>query len=82
MFKWRKKQRARAAPVEGAKAPPPPPDRGPVREVLADGTIVEYSAATGRSILVPAGPARRGVDISAGAPGWSVWHGLRRWFGR
>jgi hypothetical protein len=40
--------------------------------VLPDGTIEEVSAA-GRSVLLPAAPTRRGLDVSVGAPGWSAW---------
>jgi hypothetical protein len=86
MFKWRKKQRARAAPVERARAraklpPPPPADQGPRRVTLPGGVVEEYSAATGRSIILPSTPARRGVDVRPSAPGWGGWTGLRRWFG-
>jgi hypothetical protein len=56
----------------------PPPGRGPVQTLLPDGTVEEISAAMGRSVLLPAGPSRRGVDASTGAVGWSPW---RRWFG-
>jgi hypothetical protein len=52
---------------------PPPAGRGPVQTLLPDGTIEEISAA-GRSIIIPAAPARpRGLDVSARAPGWSPW---------
>jgi hypothetical protein len=71
---WGRRKKARAAPVEKAKVkrpPPPPQNHGPVREVLSDGTIIEYSAATGRSVTLPATPARQGLDVRPGAPGWS-----------
>jgi hypothetical protein len=73
---WRKKTRKAPLP----KAPPPPPvDQGPRRTTLPDGTIIEESAATGRSVILPAGPARRGLDVRPSAPGWgAAW---RRWFG-
>ena len=81
MWKRRKKQRARAVPVERAKAklpPPPPQDHGPAREVMSDGTIIEYSAATGRSVIVPGTPARPGLDLRADAPGWEGRTEFRR----
>jgi hypothetical protein len=77
---WKRQKRARAVPVERgeAKLPPPPPqDYGPVREVMADGTIIEYSAATGRSVIVPGTPARQGLDVRAGALGWEGWQAFR-----
>jgi hypothetical protein len=76
---WRRKTR-KPTPAK-PKAPPPPPDNGPRRVILPDGTIEEYSAATGRSVIVPGTPARSGLDVRPSAPAWG-WQGLRRWFGR
>jgi hypothetical protein len=77
---WKRQKRARATLVERAKLPPPPPpqDYGPVREVQADGTVIEYSAATGRSIIVPSTPARSGLDLRPAAPAWGGWREIRR----
>jgi hypothetical protein len=76
---WRRKTK-KAPP---AKAPlAPPVDQGPRRTILPDGTIEEISAATGRSVILPSTPARRGVDVRAAAPAWGGWTQLRRLFGR
>jgi hypothetical protein len=76
---WRRKQKIKAAPAENAKAPPPPPpDQGPVRTVLPDGTIEEWSAATGRSVIIPARPAKPGLDLRPAALGWGGWAEIRR----
>jgi hypothetical protein len=58
-----------------------PPPQSPRLVVNADGLVEEHSAASGRSVIVPASPARcRGVDIRPGAPGWlSAWK--RRFIG-
>jgi hypothetical protein len=75
---WKRQKRVRLRSVELLKALLPQPVAGPTRVELADGTVEEISA-TGRSIIIPAGPARpRGVDVAADAPGWSAW---RRRFG-
>jgi hypothetical protein len=44
--------------------------RAPRRRVRFDGVIEEWSAATGRSFLIPANPRRPGIDVSVDAPGW------------
>jgi hypothetical protein len=44
---------------------------------LSDGVVIE-DGAMGRSVLLPAAPARRGLDISAGAPGWEGRTEFRR----
>jgi hypothetical protein len=78
---WKRQKRARVTSVERAKAKlpsPPPQDHGPVREVLSDGTIIEYSAAMGRSVIVPAAPVRQGLDVRPVAPAWQGWASLRR----
>jgi hypothetical protein len=43
---------------------------GPRRRRLPDGTVEEYSAAMGWSLIVPAYPRPRTIDLSADAPGW------------
>jgi hypothetical protein len=74
---WRRKSK-KPAPI---KAPPAPAADGPRRTTLPDGTVIEDSAAMGRSVIVPGTPARVGLDIRPDAPAWG-WRGLRRLFGR
>jgi hypothetical protein len=74
---WRRKKKA-PTPPPAAKAKTPPPDKGPIQVELPDGTIEEVSAAMGRSILVPANPLPRGLDLRAGAAGWVGWREFRR----
>jgi hypothetical protein len=71
---WKRQKRARVKSVEKLKALlPPPSDQGPVRTLLADGTIEEIGVG-GRSLIVPAAPARpHGLNVAATAPGWSPW---------
>jgi hypothetical protein len=42
----------------------------PLRRVLADGVIEEWSAAMGWVLTIPAEPRPRKIDLSDGAPGW------------
>jgi hypothetical protein len=44
--------------------------KGPRRRVLSNGVIEEWSAAMGRSLIIPADPHPRKIDVSADAPGW------------
>jgi hypothetical protein len=75
---WRRKSK-KPTPAKPKALPPQLPDNGPRRTLLADGTVEEWSAATGRSVILPASPARQGLDVRPAAPGWlSAW---RRHFG-
>jgi hypothetical protein len=49
---------------------------------LPDGTVIEESAAMGRSVILPSTPARQGLDVRPDAPAWGGWTQLRRLFGR
>jgi hypothetical protein len=53
----------------GAKIPEPPAN-GPKQVQLPDGTIAEWSAAIGRSVIVPGTPSTKGIDVRADAPAW------------
>jgi hypothetical protein len=79
---WIRRKKARAAPAEKTGALPvakaPAPSEGPRRRQLSDGTVEEVSAAMGRSILVPADPRPRGIDVRASAPGWEGRTEFRR----
>jgi hypothetical protein len=74
---WRRKKKAPTPP----QAKTPPPEDGPRQVLLPDGTIEEWSAATGRSVIVPGTPALKGLDVRDGAPGWEGQGGLRRRLG-
>jgi hypothetical protein len=80
MWIRRRKKKAKAATAEKTGAPPVakvlPLPPGPCRRQLPDGTVEEVSAATGRSILVPADPRPLGLDLRAGASGWERWRGF------
>jgi hypothetical protein len=86
---WRKRKKAGAVPSSAPGAaprsdstpPPPPPDQGPRRVQLSDGVVIEDSAATGRSFLVPADPRPKGVDVRPAAPGWAGLDSLCRRLG-
>jgi hypothetical protein len=70
---WRRKKKAPTPPPAAQVKIQEPPANGPKQVQLPDGTIEERSAATGRSVIVPAAPASKGIRIQADAPGWAVF---------
>jgi hypothetical protein len=73
---WRRKKMA-TTPPPGKRAKTPPSSEGARQVLLPDGTIEEWSAATGHSIIVPGTPARPVLDVRAGALGWEGWQAFR-----
>jgi hypothetical protein len=92
---WRRKKKAtaREAPPDGGAAPgrlqgdiaaQPAPDASAPKSALSTDDIVvteEDSAAMGRSLIVPAGPTPRRIDLRADAPGWDRMTSPRNWGG-